>query len=422
MQLMKQNEQESTKSMLLQCVVLYMCICAGLWISKYFLLVAAGITIAVSLFGRLESSFYHLFFCLPFAMIYKLSPESTSLFTYVMLGVGVILIYRVHKIGATQLLLIMLFMLYALCGMGNNITTVTKMIMGMMLFYIFVRNIHPENFKNQIWAFLLGMVGSSAIGVLKGNWARLDAYYSEIKTVYISSGKVLRFTGLYLDPNYYSVSVIFALMLCLMLFASKKGNRVVLGIIIGALSIFGLLSYSKMFLITFLVVVLIFILRELQSPKKIALAMIVCMAGGGALYTWMQNNDYFIVMAKRFFKGDVTTGRVDIWTAYIRHIDESLLTLLFGDGLGMEYLTVGGPHNTILELIFFFGLIGGILFCITMASIFKSKVYKNKRNIFNYALPILFFFMSSTLGCLTINELMFYCMLMWIGLNYDFED
>jgi hypothetical protein len=30
--------------------------------------------------------------------------------------------------------------------------------------------------------------------------------------------------------------------------------------------------------------------------------------------------------------------------------------------------------------------------------------------------------MIATLGCLTINDLMFYFILIWIGLNYDVND
>ena len=82
------------RNMLLQCAVLFGGICAGLWVNKYFMVLIAAFTVATALLGKMEYSFYQLFFTLPFSMIYKLSPASTSLFTYAMLVVGAVFIFR----------------------------------------------------------------------------------------------------------------------------------------------------------------------------------------------------------------------------------------------------------------------------------------------------------------------------------------
>ena len=414
--------QRLSKSMLLQCSILFAGICAGLWISEYCFLIVAMITIVTSFFGKFDSAYYQLFFTLPFTMIYKLSPSSSSLFVYVVLVSTITLIVRKQSLGKDQLLFLIIFASYIIVGMGKNYTTVLKMISGFALFYIFVAKISSANFKNHIIAFSLGMILSSSIGLLKGNWQRLDMYYSNMKTIYIGDVQSFRFTGLYLDPNYYSISVIFALTLCLMLFLCKDGNRIFLGAMIGMLLIFGIMSYSKMFLLTACIVILIFVLSRLRSLKQTLLTMVVLLICGGGLYKWMQSSGYIQIMTDRIFDGDISTGRFGIWKSYIKYIIDSPKTLLFGDGLGAEYLAVGGPHNTYIEIIYFLGLIGEIIFALVLFSTFRVKKYNNKRSIINYALPTLFCIMIAPLGCLTINDLMFYFILIWIGLNYDVND
>lgn len=407
------------RNMLLQCAILFGGICAGLWVNKYFMVLIAAFTVATALLGKMEYSFYQLFFTLPFSMIYKLSPASTSLFTYAMLAVGAIFIFREWKFKKDFIVLLAIMAIYLIIGMGDNYTTVVKMILGLYLFYIFVERILPADFKNHIMAFALGMLGSSCIGLLKGSWSRIDAYYSDMNSIYIGSVKSFRFSGLYLDPNYYSVSAIFAILLCIMLFISKRGDRILLGAVIGALTVFGFISYSKMFLIAISVLALILIISGLRSLKKMLIVIFTVPVIGTVAYRWMLNNNYISVMTDRLSGRDISTGRFEIWRVYTGHINDSLTTFFFGDGLGAGYLPVGGPHNTYIEAIYYIGLFGTALFLITAFNVFKCRKLDIKRGILNYTLPLLFLFMIATLGCFTINDLMFYFVFIWVGLNYD---
>lgn len=408
-----------SRNMFLQCGILFGGICAGLWINKYFMVIAAAFTVITALLGKMEYCYYQLFFTLPFSMIYKLSPNSTSLFTYAMLAVSAVFIFRKRSFGRNFIVLLAVMTMYLMIGMGGNYTTTVKMILGLCLFYIFVKRISPTDFKNHIMAFALGMFGSSCIGLLKGNWPRIDAYYSDMNSIYIDGVKSFRFTGLYLDPNYYSISAVFAITLCIMLFISKRGNRVLLGAVIGALTVFGFISYSKMFLIAIFAVALILVIGGLKSLKKMLIVIFSAPVIGTIVYKWMLNNNYIKIMMDRFSGGDISTGRFGIWKAYTGYINNSIKTLLFGDGLGAGYLSVGGPHNTYIEAVYYIGLFGTAFFLISVFYIFKSGKLDIKRTILNYALPLLFLFMIATLGCFTVNDLMFYCMLLWISMNME---
>lgn len=409
------------RSMLAQCLLLYIGICAGLWINKICLALVAGFTVLTAMFGKRDSVYHQLFFCLPFTMVYKLSPGTTSLFIYAMLAAGIFLIIRNFSFKKPQLFFIILFAVYICIGMGRRVTTVIKMIMALTLFLIFVKKTDSENFKNHIMSFSLGMLGSSFIGLLKGSWPRLDMYFSDMNPIYVDGERSFRFSGLYLDPNYYSISAIFAVTLCIMLFLYKKGNRVLLGTVIIALSIFGFISYSKMFLVSYLLMIVFFIMWALKSPKKIISVSVVASVGGWFLYKWMQSSSYLAVMLDRFSGEDVSTGRFGIWESYIGYIKSSPLTFLFGDGLGAPYYNSVGPHNTYIESVYFIGLLGSIIFLVALISIFRARRYVFKRSIINYALILIFLGMIATLGCLTVNDLMFYCMLLWISLNMSKE-
>ncbi len=408
-----------SRSMLIQCVMLFVGICAGLWIHKYCFFLVAGFTIAVSFFGKMDSAYYHLFFCLPFTVIYKLSPASTSLFTYVMLAVSIVIILRQRIFSKKHVFFIMLFSVYLLVGMGRNFTLAIKLIVGLILFYIFVNRIETENFKNHIMSFALGMVGSSFLGLMKSSWSRLTVYYSNLKTIYIGNEESFRFTGLYRDPNYYSISVILVVVLCVMLFINRDGNQVVLAVIALGLTVFGFTTYSKMFMLFVGLFAIIFVLLQMKSPKKMALLMLPIAAVAVGLYKWMQYSGYLDVMKNRLSGEDISTGRFDIWKNYLTYILSSPSTLFLGDGIKAPDYNGVAPHNTYIELIYYLGILGTIIFLVTLISVFKSRKIIFKRNILNYALIIAFLGMSATLACFTINDLMFYCMLMWMGYNYS---
>ena len=130
-----------SRSMLFHCIFLYIGIWGGLLVSNYVFLVVAGCTVLVSLFSRIDTTYYHLFFLLPFSVIFKLSPESTSLFAYLMIVTGVVLLIRKRSVHAVPVVLAIMFVTYAIVGMGGNYTTVAKMVSGIILLYVFVTSV-----------------------------------------------------------------------------------------------------------------------------------------------------------------------------------------------------------------------------------------------------------------------------------------
>ena len=415
------NEQKEclgfSRTMLLHCVLLYIGIWGGLLINVYFFVAAAGFTVLVSLISTMDTTYYHLFFLLPFSVIFKLSPTSTSLFSYLIIASGTILLLRKGNMHGTALVLIMAFIAYGIIGMGENYTTVAKMAFGLVLLYVFVSSVSPDHFKNHIVAFSLGTLGSSMIGTLKVSWDRLMVYFNDIDYIYINGERSFRFSGLNYDPNYYAIGVIIAVFLCLRLLFIKEGNRLFLAALIIPMIIFGFLSYSKMYLLSILTMCIIFVLCRMKSLKQTLLTIMGIAVIAMVFYAWANSSGYVTAIIDRLTGGDISTGRFAIWRSYLDYIWNSPVTLFFGDGLGASYYLPMGPHNAYIELIFFLGIFGGTLFVFTVIQIVGCTRHVEKRTFMNRALIILFLLMIGTLGIVTVNDLMFYFMLLWISMN-----
>ena len=410
------------RSMIFQCMLLYVGIFGGLLISNYVYLVVAGVTLWVALFSKIDKTYYHLFFLLPFSAIFKLNPQSTSIFAYLMIITGIILFVRKRKFDAAIILSIMLFVTYAIIGMKGNYTTVAKMFFGIILLYIFVKSISPVNFKNHIMAFSLGILGSSVIGTMKDTWSKLTVYFSDMDYVYVNGKRFLRFSGLNHDPNYYSIAVIIAVFLCFRLLFNKQGNKLLLASLIMSMIVFGFISFSKMFLLSILLLGIFLLFYRMKSSKNFLITLFGAMFVVTLLYLWADKFGYLSTITERFSGGDISTGRFDIWKSYLGYIINSPKTLLFGDGLGSPYYQSTGPHNAYIELIFFFGVTGGAIFVLTISQIIRSTKFVQRRSFIDLVLVLLFFIMIGTLGIVTVNDLMFYCMLLWVSMNMRIQN
>ncbi len=403
-------------SMLAHCLLLFAGMCGGVWINKYFFVLTACFTLLTSLMCHIDVAFWHLLFSVSFSVIYKLEPAETSLFAYVMIATGAVLVFRTGKIRSSRLVAVLLVTVYLAVGMGGSYTTVIKMTVGALLFYMFVTNVKPDSFKNHIMAYSLGMLGSSVIGTFRTSLPQLSEYFENIHTIYTGSQLAYRFTGLNYDPNYYAVSAVFAILLCFVLVINRQGNRLFGMALFLSLLVFGFQSYSKTFLLAAVVTGVIFAVYMLTTVRMVIVLALSGAAVGGVAQ-WLQNKGYMSIMLSRLSAADLSTGRFRIWQEYLMHLDGSWRTLLLGDGLQAGYLSVGGPHNTYIESVYFVGIVGSLLFLGMLILVFSTRVYNRQRCIINYLPVLIFMVMIGVLSCFTINEFFFYCMLMWMGLN-----
>lgn len=263
------------------------------------------------------------------------------------------------------------------------------------------------NFRDMRFAFLVGFLASTAIGLLTQYFHPVIIYNVHI---------VQRFAGASGDPNNFGL---YALLLIFFYLpnvprggVSRKTKLLVLAIVtIGSLTVsrtyFLVLTLSSLFyfVLYFRNAIGAMTFRVVIALNSFVLLLTVWLFSGISLF-----KDADIL--KRFSGdnlSDLTGARSDIATQYIIHFfDAPISFILFGAGINgyigyynnlfaEKYLfpDVVGPHNTLLEAVLSFGFIGMFLWVAYIVFAFKSAREKMQpTTTFRLAfIPMLIFFL-----------------------------
>lgn len=321
-----------------------------------------------------KSCFYMLYLLLPLANIFKYAVYSSSLFTYLELVVIVKIILSTKYIPRNTFLSILFLMMIQLVGCNLNIIIFIKQ--ASILFLIYGGLLNKLDVSKVIKYFSLGILSSSIIAQLVDYIPELALYLKEIK-VYEFSTDALRFTGLYSDPNFYSSVVILSLIgILTFVYKSKLGKSWL--IIAVFLAIFGLQTVSKSFFLMLAVILVLILAVCIQNKSyNILFPIILCFIAFLGLCLADVINIFDNVLA-RLSTGDISTGRDDIWVEYLRGIVSNPIKLTFGYGIGAELMNGKAAHNTYIDFIYYYGVLGSILWVCFFNSILphdKSKFF-----------------------------------------------
>ena len=186
--------------------------------------------------------------------------------------------------------------------------------------------------------------------------------------------------------------------------------------------VLGLLTTSKMFLLVVIFALIVYCFRKRKNilaninAKKFFFVVffILCLRMLGIF------DFVFDRYIARINFGDITTGRVDITLSFVSEQFKDPLKTFFG--VGTNYSNVYNIiynsehmscHLTYVEIFLSFGIIGGILFLITIFFLVRSYFYSFKFNISNFFISFWIFLIC--------------CFAMWIffmfliGCSYDFS-
>ena len=219
-----------------------------------------------------------------------------------------------------------------------------------------------------------------------------------------------RLSGFYGDPNFYSAHISACLAGIQLLLCYEKGRRsqIVLAILALILLYCGLLSASKSFIIVtaclFLLWVPILLEKGASSSRFRLLMGLLCagivIASSSAFQELLQIVDDRFAQASNM--SELTTGRTDLWRNYIHEFLYNPITLLFGEGYTSINLNSKASHNTLIQLVYQFGLIG-IPFLV-------SWVVISLRNLFA----------QFNVGCVQWKHVLLVCVgvaLPWMGID-----
>lgn len=190
---------------------------------------------------------------------------------------------------------------------------------------------------------------------------------------------IARLSGYYWDPNFYSAHITACLAgIQVLLSREKQRSRLLVWMILFfALIYCGMLSASKSFIVVLACLFLVWIPMLLERGNingKIALVFGILCAGAVFLSSSAVQKLLSIVEVRFSYASNVselTTGRTDLWMRYFYEFTHNILLTLFGVGYTSVTLENAASHNTIIQGVFQFGVLGFPALCAWMAFTLK---------------------------------------------------
>lgn len=216
----------------------------------------------------------------------------------------------------------------------------------------------------------------------------------------------------------------------LQLIASKK-HHVFDYLMIVVLTMFGVMTMSRTFLVCFAFIIAMFTIAGVPTlagkVKRVIFIILMILLILLLVYALMPN--VYEMFADRFRVDDISNGRNDLFAFYGQHILSSFKYLLFGVGM-QDYGTIVNDihkttwdvcHNGIQELVVCWGVLGIVLFAWFILEMLRNKTKSIKRNIINF-IPLVLILLGVQAGQLITSgfTLLSFCYA-YVSLCYDFS-
>ncbi len=367
-----------------------------------------------------------LCFLLPFANIIKISPGQISLFTVFFAIYVLRIIFKTGKLNRMFLLTAFIFACYCLAVSGpDKIVIIITMVCGFAMLREATES-DEYNYQHILYAFCLGIIFSSAIGAMRDYLPIIKSFSLDTAYKVGHEEYAARFVGLNVNPNYYTMDISVA-MGCLVTTMCTQKMKPIYMILFAVLAVFGLMSVSKSFLLVLAVMVAILLLNSLRrgGTAFFKLSFVLILSGILILIFAKESVETYILRLNEDSGSDIssmTTGRTEIWLAYIKTMLKDFKTLFFGAGLGIQLERA--PHNTYLEMMYYIGAIGVVLYLFVLKSSITIK--KFPRNILYYVPILIVLIRFMGIGMFIHDSLWYYmviiCLLMTDGSTLAVEN
>ena len=249
----------------------------------------------------------------------------------------------------------------------------------------------------------------------------------------------LRLSGFYGDPNYFSAQMLVAIIGLLIILTKVRNKKLILPIIImvAALCYFAMQSVSKMFIISLVTVLFLWIVNMLVSRMGlgyklgiltiIAAIIIIVMLEN----VFMKEIDYYLL---RFGKVrdsiSLTTGRIVLWKIYIDYLLANPEKLFFGIGVSDDQIRIifrtNNAHMTVIQTIYQLGIVGTAMFVLWWKSIYNAlftKLNISISDLVNLLIMALAIFLPwLALDMFYFREFFYFVILLFLLLKYLTSD
>ena len=334
-----------------------------------------------------------LMFFLPFSTLLKLRPGMISVFT-----IGLLLAYLVYTVrGIKNISIKHMVPALALMAMVLVVKTLYGEAIdnGFVLFFLSLLSV--PFFKRELgekYDFYYLTVGFAVGIVIAALTARYLMGFPTIRQ-YIRTHEytgMVRYSGYYGDPNYYSAHVTAALcgVLVLMTNTAKK-LRVAFLMIFAVLLVYcGSLAVSKSFWLICIAGVMVWILTFLFQKGKLTAKITIFLAllvGVALLLSSTIFNEQVAMIIFRFSQdrniSDLTTKRTELWNRYMEVLLSDAKLLVFGRGMSQVLINDRAAHNTLIECVYQLGIVGSsaliVWFVCYVRSLLNNTVIAKKK-------------------------------------------
>lgn len=300
---------------------------------------------------------------LPLVQVFA-TPDGMSLQVYLCLFAAAWYLIRGSIRAESSVVWFLLLMVYMIARMQLAVANYLLSFGQLFLIYVLLPRQDSASAVRAAKLFCMGLVFSSVYALLLRNSWQLRQIIGPESPAIWGTG-IMRFRGLIQDPNYYMTMVVVALGLLLKLRDCRHISLLTFWLLSVPTAAFGILTYSKTFLLVAVLLVGFYILWQFGSRKLIWGCVLtgLAVAGLGVLILW-EGSPLAVVLTRLSSSGSIselTTGRTEVYADYLQIVFRDVPGFLFGQGLGADGL-VKDPHNLYLEILYYLGAVGLILY------------------------------------------------------------
>lgn len=316
---------------------------------------------------------------MPMARLFRTGGNMTLL-VWLCLIAGIWYLVR-GKLRINRALVILILLLnYLLLRMQMNVNDFVLCFGQIFVLFVLLPEQNAKSSERAIKAFLWSMILVSLSALpLRDTPEMINIRGAE--SVAIWGTNLKRFSCFEKDPNYYTTLVLAGLALLCKLKETGRMRTLLFWMQAIALTALGVLTYSKSFLLVFILLGGIYIIWQMWNKKFIKGMLLAVVATVAGLYLLFADGSPFAVIMTRLTSSndldDFTTGRNVLFAQYWNVISENASTLLLGKGLQADILQGKGVHNIYLEIMYYTGAIGLVLMMAFYISMIRSIEQQN---------------------------------------------
>ena len=362
---------------------------------------------------RYDSGIFTADYCvlLPLFHLFR-GPGGMSLQVYLCLFAALWYLIRGSIRANSAVVWFLLLLNYFLARMQLNVSGFLLCFGQLFLFFVILPRQDDASALRACKLFCISVVISSVYALALRYSYQLQAIIGS-EAVAIWGTDITRFRGLFEDPNYYMAMLVVTLGLLLKLRDNRRISLLLFWLLAAPTAVFGVLTYSKTFLLMVVLMAGLYILWQFGSRKLVwgCVLTVLAVVALGFLLLW-EGSPLAVVLTRLNSANsldELTTGRTAVYADYLEIIFRDAPGFLFGQGLAAEGL-VKDPHNLYIEILYYSGAVGLTLyvgFFVAMVRCMNCRVTGGSffgRNYVLLSVLVLFFslhgmFQLITMGC-----------------------